>query len=66
MAHKKLRSHSIRGSLLGWIKNWLANRRKRIFMNGETTDLVQVTSGVPHYVVFIYYLCKLPQLKFIK
>ena len=44
---RKLWSFGIRGSLLGWISNWLLGRRQRVVLNGEESEWADVTSGVP-------------------
>ena len=44
---RKLWSYGIRGSLLGWISNWLLGRKQRVVLNGEESDWTDVTSGVP-------------------
>lgn len=43
----KVKNCSIDGSLLMWIENWLTDRRQRVVLNGECSDWVEVTSGVP-------------------
>ena len=44
---KKLEAHGVRGNILEWIKSWLAQRRQRVSIEGEFSDWVDVTSGVP-------------------
>jgi hypothetical protein len=44
---KKLQEIGIGGKLLGWIENWLKGRKQRVVLNGEVSDWVKVTSGVP-------------------
>ena len=44
---KKLESHEIRGNVKEWIKSWLANRKQRVWVDGEQSEWVEVTSGVP-------------------
>ena len=49
--HRKLLSqlegHGISGKIQHWIKNWLADRRQRVVINGEASDWAAVKSGVP-------------------
>ena len=44
---KKLEAHGIAGNVAGWIKNWLTNRKQRVVIDGETSEFIDVTSGVP-------------------
>ena len=44
---RKLWSYGIRGNLLGWISSWLIGRKQRVVLNGEESDWINVTSGVP-------------------
>lgn len=44
---EKLRAHGIRGSVLNWIEEWLRARKQRVVIDGESSDWVSVTSGVP-------------------
>ena len=43
----KLQSHGTGEHLCSWIRDWLSNRFQRIVLNGEASELLQVTSGVP-------------------
>jgi hypothetical protein len=43
----KLQSHGIGEHLCTWIRDWLSNRLQRVVLNGEASDWLQVTSGVP-------------------
>ena len=44
---RKLQTHGIAGECLQWICNWLSNRRQRVAVEGEYSDWINVTSGVP-------------------
>jgi hypothetical protein len=44
---RKIESHGIGGHVLNWIKNWLSGRRQCVSINGEQSNLIAVTSGVP-------------------
>ena len=43
----KLTHYGITGHTHEWIRGWLTNRRQRVVIDGESSDLVHVTSGVP-------------------
>ena len=43
----KLEAAGVRGNLLRWIENWLAGRKQRVVVNGESSDWILVESGVP-------------------
>ena len=43
----KLRAHGIGEQLCSWIGDWLSNRKQRVVINGEASDWLDVTSGVP-------------------
>ena len=44
---KKLHSYGIQGDVLRWIAAFLENREQSVIVNGETSEAVQVKSGVP-------------------
>lgn len=43
----KLHAHGIGGDILKWVKSWLSGRRQRVSIEGDFSDWVRVTSGVP-------------------
>ena len=43
----KLEHYGIRGVLLKWFESYLSNRKQFVSLNGETSDLKNVTCGVP-------------------
>ena len=44
---RKLESYGITGNLLGWIRNFLSNRKQKVVLNGSHSEWSQVTSGIP-------------------
>ena len=43
----KLHHYGIRGKVNAWIKNWLANRKQTVVVEGERSTFVRMESGVP-------------------
>jgi ribonucleases P/MRP protein subunit RPP40 len=43
----KLKALGIEGRILGWIREWLTERRQRVVVGGEYSEWTKVTSGVP-------------------
>jgi hypothetical protein len=43
----KLTCLGIEGPLLNWIRNYLADRKIRVVINGQTTDWINTNAGVP-------------------
>ena len=43
----KLKAYGINGDVLQWLSNFLMGRHQRVVLNGEASEWVEVTSGVP-------------------
>ena len=57
----KLEKAGVGGNLLKWLKNYLTDRRQRVVVEGEESDLKPITAGVPQGsilgpVLFILYV----------
>ncbi len=43
----KLSVYGVTGKTLDWVQGWLSGRRQRVVVDGDSSDQVPVTSGVP-------------------
>ena len=64
-AHYKLKMHGVQGNVLNWIQSFLIGRSQTVVLEGESSNGVQVSSGVPHGSVlglnlFLLYINDLP------
>ena len=63
--HERL--YGIRGNLLQWIKSFLTNRKQRVVINGKSSNLAPVISGIPQGsvlgpILFWIYVNDLPEM----
>ena len=62
-----LQSYGICGNILWWIRDFLANRKQKVFINGTGSDWTPVTSGILQgsfigHIPFTIYINDLPDV----
>ena len=63
----KLHAYGIRGNLLLWIRSFLTKRKQRVVINGKSSNLAPVISGIPQgsvlgLILFLIYVNDLPEV----
>lgn len=61
----KVRAHGIEGPVLNWIEDFLSQRNQKVIINGTSSKVASVTSGIPQGsvlgpVLFVMYINDMP------
>ena len=64
---RKMEHYGIRGVSLDWFNSYLSNRKQYVYLNGEPSQLGNITCGVPHgsvlgLLLFLIYINDLPRI----
>ena len=64
---KKLEHYGVRGNLLRWFESYLSERKQYVYFNGEISDLMNISCGVPQGLVlgpllFLIYIHDIPNV----
>ena len=43
----KLHNYRITGQIYNWVKDFLADRKQRVIINGSSSEWINITSGLP-------------------
>ena len=47
----KLKAYGIQDEILSFLRNYLQTRRQRVALNGRTSEMEEIISGVPQEMV---------------